>query len=571
MGTGISTSGELTVEGRGRRLVAGAASMRIGFWTLVAILAWSILIGLLIVPLGSVLLSSLQDPAGGFTLANYVAFVETPRFRTAFVNTLIVGLGGLVGSLLLGGIMAFCMAQLEIRGSRIVSLLAILALVSPPFIGAYSWIVLFGSGGVVRQALMSWGVFMPPIYGLWGILIVFAFKFDPYVYLLASGALANVNRSLEEAAESLGLTPFQRVMKISFPLVLPALSAGGLLALIHSIADFGTPRLLGRGFSVLATEAYTLYAAEVGSHLGMATTISIVLIALSMLFVFSQRYMSRRNVYHGNLINKPVKKKLTGFRNALAHGVVYFIALAGAMPAIIAVIYSFRRTRGPVFQPGFGLDSYRRILFNLPDAVQNSLTFSFATVALIVTIGTLIGCLVARRMTLNSSMLDATLMVPYVMPGIVVGIAFVATFNGPPLALTGTALVIILSIFIRRLPYSVRAAAAALRQVSPSMEEAAVSLGYSPVRAFTKVTVPLILPGIVAGGMLSFVTAINELSSSLVLYVGGTATMPVRIYIAINDGDYGTAAALSTILLVLSGTAIYIAFRMMGRDERALL
>src|SRR3712207_4394437 len=116
--------------------------MRPGFWTIVAILAWAILIGLLVVPLGSVLLSSLQDASGNVTLANYVRFVETPRFRTAFVNTLIVGFGGLVGSLLLGGIMAFCMVRIEIRGARLVSLLAILALVSPPFIGAYSWIVL---------------------------------------------------------------------------------------------------------------------------------------------------------------------------------------------------------------------------------------------------------------------------------------------------------------------------------------------------------------------------------------------------------------------------------------------
>lgn len=545
--------------------------MRIGFWTLASLLAWLILAVLLVVPLGSVLLSSVHDPSGGLTFANYERFFITPRFRTAFLNTLIVGFGGLAGSLVLGSIMAFCMARLEIRGSRLISLMAILALVSPPFIGAYSWIVLFGSNGLVRQTLLSWGIFMPPIFGMWGVLIVFSFKFYPYVYLLVSGALGNINRSLEEAAESLGMTPFKRVIRISFPLVLPALSAGGLLALIHSIADFGTPRLIGRGFSVLATEAYTLYSAEIGSNLGMATTISIMLILLSMLFVFGQRYMSRKNVYHGNLINKPVKRKLTGGGNVAAHVAVYFIAFAGAMPAIIAAIYSIRRTSGPVFQSGFGLDSYRRILYNLSDVVQNSLVFSGAAVFLIVTIGTVIGCLVARRTTVNTSALDATLMVPYVMPGIVVGIAFVAAFNNPPVALTGTALIIILSIFIRRLPYSVRSSASALRQVGPSLEEAAISLGYNPLQAFMKVTVPLIVPGIIAGGMLSFVTAINELSSSLVLYVGSTATMPVRIYIAINDGDYGTAAALSTVLLLISGAAIYVAFRLMGRDERALL
>ena len=238
-----------------------------------------------------------------------------------------------------------------------------------------------------------------------------------------------------------------------------------------------------------------------------------------------------------------------------AHAVVYVHrALIGAMPAIIAAIYSVRKTSGPVFHPGFGLDSYRRILYNLADVVQNSLIFSFAAVFLIVHRHA--HRLLRRTSHDGNSLLDATLMVPYVMPGIVVGIAFVAAFNYAayradrdrahhhPLDLHSAA------------SLCGRASAAALRQVSPSMEEAAISLGYSPMKAFMKVTVPLILPGIVAGGMLSFVTAINELSSSLVLYVGSTATMPVRIYIAINDGDYGTAAALSTVLLVLSGTAI---------------
>ena len=116
-----------------------------------------------------------------------------------------------------------------------------------------------------------------------------------------------------------------------------------------------------------------------------------------------------------------------------------------------------------------------------------------------------------------------------------------------------------------------RTTSSALRQISPSLEEAAVSLGYSPFQAFLRITVPLIVPGIIAGGMLSFVTAINELSSSLVLYVGSTITMPVRIYLLILDGDFGTAAAMSTILLALSGVAVYIAFRLMGRNERALL
>ena len=543
---------------------------RPNFWTLVAIFTWAILILLLFLPVGSVLTSSLYDD-GQFSFGNYLTFFSERRFFTAFTNTLVVGFGGLVGALILGSIMGFCISRFQIAGSRFVSLLAILALVSPPFIGAYSWIVLFGAGGFVRGALRDIGINMPPIYGLAGILIVFSLKFYPYVYLLVSGALSNVNRSLEEAAEGLGLTPLQRTMKISFPLILPALSAGGLLALIHAIADFGTPRLLGRGYSTLATEAYAAYSAEVGSNMSMGTTISVILICVSMIFVLLQRYMSRRNVYHGNLIHKPVKIRLRGWKNVLAHVAVYTIGFCGALPVIISVIYSFRRTSGPVFKEGFALQSYERIVFNLSDVVSNSLTFATASVLLIVVAGTLIGCLVARRTTVSTSLLDGAFMIPYVMPGIVIGIAYIAAFNTGPIVLTGTAAIIILSIFIRRLPYTVRTTSSALRQISPSMEEAAISLGYSPFRAFMRVTVPLIVPGIIAGGMLSFVTAINELSSSLVLYVGSTMTMPVRIYLLILDGDFGVAAALATILLGISGLAVYIAFRFLGRNEQALL
>lgn len=544
---------------------------RLNFWTLVSISTWLLLLVLLFLPVGSILISSVYDDAGNLTLANYARFLSEPRFHRAFLNTLVVGFGGLAGALLLGSIMAFCISRFVIVGSRFVSLLAILALVSPPFIGAYSWIVLFGGGGLVRGWLRAVGINIPPIYGLAGILMVFSFKFYPYVYLMVSGALSNVNRSLEEAAEGLGLTPWQRAFKISFPMVFPALSAGGLLALIHAIADFGTPRLLGRGYNVLATEAFNLYSAEIGSNMSMATTISVFLIAVSMFFVMLQRYMSRRNVYHGNMINKPIKIRLKGWKNVLAHFAVYAIGFLGALPVIVSVIYSFRKTSGPVFKPGIGLQSYERILFNLGDVVRNSVSFSISAVVLIVLVGTLVGVLVARRTNLNTSLLDGAFMIPYVMPGIVIGIAFIAAFNTGPVVLTGTAAIIVLSIFIRRLPYSVRTTASALRQISPSMEEAAISLGYSPFRAFLRVTVPLIVPGIVAGGMLSFVTAINELSSSLVLYVGSTMTMPVRIYLLILDGDFGTAAAMSSLLLLLSGLAVYVAFRLMGRNEQALL
>src|SRR6185436_12220252 len=219
----------------------------------------------------------------------------------------------------------------------------------------------------------------------------------------------------------------------------------------------------------------------------------------------------------------------------------------------------------------FGLNSYERILGEVPHVIANSFTYATAAVVLIAILGTLIGYILARRETVASGVLDSLPLIPYIVPGVVMGLAFVVTFNVPPLQITGTAAIIVLMLFIRRLPYAVRSSAAILKQIKGGIEEAAISLGAPPWRAFLKVTLPLMLPGVIAGALMSFITAINELSSSLILYVGRTMTMPVRIYLSVLDGEFGPAAALSTILLVTSAAAVYGVLRLSGGDENALL
>ena len=546
--------------------------LRFDLWTFVLIGAWIVLLILLIWPLSSILRASLLDnETGAFSLIHYVQIVTTKVYQRAIGNTLLAGFGGMAGALVLGVTLAFVTTRFHIYGRALIQTLAVIALVSPPFIGAYAWIVLFGASGVVRKGLAAIGIAIPPLYGALGVILVFAFKFFPHVFLITSGALAAINRSVEEAAESLGVSPMRRLFTVTFPLILPAISASALLTFVLSIADFGTPRIIGRDFNVLATEAFNLYGGEIGGNPGMASALSIVLIILSMIIVFGQRWVLRKNVYYSNMIKKPERKHVSGLKSLGLHVLAYAIVLVGALPAIIVVLFSFRRTSGPVFQPGVSLQSYEKVVSTVSAPIWNTLIFSSIAVVAIVITGTLIGYLISRRPNIATGALDATLMIPYVVPGIVMGIAFITRFNDPPLALTGTGLIIIMAVFIRRLPYSARSVAAALKQVGPNLEDAAVSLGYAPGRAFMKVTVPLIVPGILAGALMSFVTAMNELSSSLVLYVGSTITMPVRIYLSVMDGEYGTASALSTILLVMTVIAVYAAFHLSGRKESALL
>ncbi len=162
-------------------------------------------------------------------------------------------------------------------------------------------------------------------------------------------------------------------------------------------------------------------------------------------------------------------------------------------------------------------------------------------------------------------------MIPYIVPGTVIGIGFIIAFNRKPLFLLGTATIVILAYFIRRLPYAVRSGASILKQIDPALEEAGINLGAPPARTFRKVTLPLMLPGVISGAILSWVTAINEISASILLYVGHTMTMPIRIYLSVLDGYFGPASAMSTILLAVTGLSLFFVNRFFGLGRESLL
>ena len=270
------------------------------------------------------------------------------------------------------------------------------------------------------------------------------------------------------------------------------------------------------------------------------------------------------------MVKRALPRALSWPASIAAHATCYAIMFLGFLPSLVVTWTSLRKTSGPVFVPGFGFDSYAKIMREIPQVIGNSISYSLIAVAAITVVGTLVGYILAPRETRMTGALDAALMIPYLVPGVVLGLAFTVAFNVWPLELTGTATIIVLMLFVRRLPYAVRSSATILRQIRGTIEEAAISLGASPSRAFAKVTLPPMLPGIVSGALMSFITAINELSSSLILYVGRTMTMPVRIYLSVLDGDFGTAAALSTVLLLVTGIAVYAVLWVSGRNESAL-
>ena len=544
----------------------------IDFWSVVMALSLLVVALVLVWPILQVLLLGFFDPESHqVSFGGYVKLLTHPYYLGALWNTVLVGVGGMVGACLLGVPLAYCMARYVVKGRGVITTLAVMALVSPPFIGAYSWIVVLGNSGWLTLQMKSLGVTLPTIYGMSGIILVFSLKFFPFVYLMTESALRNVNRSFEEAAENLGCNSRQRFFKVTLPLVFPATSSGAILCFVLSIADFGTPSIIGRDLRTLSTLAYNQYTSEMGGTPTMAVSISMLMIVISMLAVMLQRHLIGKRRYAGSMTNRHVQEPIAGLPAVAVHALCYGVVGLATLPIAVVVYTSFLQTKGPVFSGGFGLNSYARVITEVPDVIFNTFSFSLIATLLITIAGGFMSYIIVRRESKWAGFLDSILMVPYVVPGVVMAIGFLLTFNKAPLDLVGTGSIIVLILFIRRLPYGVRATSSVLRQIKPSIEEAAVSLGASPAKAFLTVTVPLMLPGIIAGAMMSFITAINELSSTLLLYTARTTTMPVKVYSAVLDGEFGIAAALSTLLLVSSGLCVYGVLHFSQSKENAFV
>ncbi len=526
----------------------------------------------LVYPLFSLFSSSFLDPeTGSFTLAHYSKFFEKRYYYRALLNSMSVTACVTVLAVLIGGPMAYLTSAFNIRGKRLIDVLIIVSMLSPPFIGAYSWILLAGRSGVVTTFLRDTvGIEMPTIYGFGGILLVFTLKLYPFIYLYVSGALKSIDVSLSEAAESLGCDPLRKVFTIIMPLITPTVLAGALLVFMNALADFGTPMLIGEGFVVMPVLIYSEFVSEMGGQANFAAALAAIMVVITCLIFLGQKYVVNRKSFTMSALRPMKPTNLKPVPSMLAHGFVYSLVFLSIIPQLTVIYTSFLKVEGAVFVKGFSLDSYRTIFDKLGAAITNTYLYGLVAIVIIVILGMFIAYLSTRRKNLLTSIIDTFTMFPYIIPGSVLGITLLLAFNKPPLVLSGTAMIMILAFVVRRLPYTLRSSAAILYQISPSVEEASISLGCSPMKTFFKVTAIMMLPGVMAGAVLSWITVINELSASVILYTGGTRTMSVSIYTEVIRASYGTAAALSAVLTLTTIASLMIFFKLTGSKDLAL-
>ncbi len=535
---------------------------KLDFWNIMIILCLAIFVLFLVYPLSSLIINSFKSPGSdSFTWANYQTFFEKKYYYESLFNSFSITILVTIFAVLLGVPLAYLMTTMKIKGKGILEVLIIISVLSPPFIGAYSWILLLGRSGVVSTFFKEhFNIQTPSIYGFAGILIVFTFKLFPFIYLYVSGALKKMDSSLIEATESLGTTGMKKVYTLILPLILPTILAGSLLVFMNALADFGTPMLIGEGFSTMPVLIYSEFISEVGGNASFAAALSTIMIIITAIIFIGQKYIVNKKSFEMSSLRpiKPVKVK--GFRNVVAHLFIYVTIAIAIIPQITVIYTSFLKTQGSIFVPGFSLDSYITVMDRMGDSIMNTFVYGLIAIIIIIILGMLIAYVSVRRKNFFTSLLDTIAMFPYIIPGSVLGITLLVAFNDEPLLLSGGAAIMIISYVIRRLPYTMRSSAAIIYQLSPSLEEASISLGYSQLRTFLNVTAKLMMPGVLAGALLSWITVINELSSSIILFTGSTRTMSVAIYSEVIRASYGTAAALSTILTVTTIITLIIFF-----------
>ena len=528
-------------------------------WTVVSLVLLASFLLFLVYPMFGLLKQAVISPEGEFTLSQFQKFFSKSYYTDTIVNSVKVTLCVTAISLLLGIPIAYFYSFYRIRGAKTLFVLSILCSMSAPFIGAYSWIMLLGRSGAITQFLLNFGIDIGSIYGFKGILIVQSLKFFPLVFIYMNGAFKNIDNTLMEASANMGCTGVRRLISIVLALSMPTILAAALMVFMQAFADFGTPMLLGEGYQTFPVLIYNEYLGENGADYNFAAALAcIAIIVTAVVFIF-QKWATSRYKFSMNALHPVEKKECKGISGILMHAYCYILVAIAFLPQLYIIYLSFRNCKGAIFHPGFSLGNYETAMKKLlVRSVKNTAVMGILALAIIIIIAVLIAYLVVRRSSPLNNTIDTISMLPYIMPGAVIGLAMLLAFGKKPLALTGTMAIMVISFVIRRLPYTIRSATATLMQISLSIEEAAISLGASKLKTFIKITVPMMANGIFSGAILSWVAIVTELSSSIILYNNKTITLTMSTYVAITRGNYGLAAAFAAILTVVTTISLLL-------------
>lgn len=546
------------LKGNRTRLQTSTSSDR--FVYVLAIPLAFILLVYIVVPMIATLLTSFQS--GGDVYRDFTSGTS----KSALILSVLISLGSVVTSGIVGTCLAVLLTRFRFPGRGILKIVALVPLGLPPLIGALSFYYLYGSSGILPRAIASLtGLPAQAVAfdGIAGVMLVHTLTMYPYFYLSVSAGLAGSDASLEEAAMNLGSSRARMWRTVVLPMLTPALVSGALLTFMVSMASFTAPQ-----FYNVNTLTMRIVAAKTSGNYELAAAQSTVLSIVSILFLLTMRwYQNQRSTRSLSKGTPQVATPLTGAWARVAAGLCsLLIVLTLAAPAATIVLLAFTvdgTWTTQILPPQYTLQNFVDIASN-PRSLRPILVSSqMSLLAMLasILIGVLTAWVVARWRGRGASVLDLMIMLPWALPGTVVGINIVTAFASPTpfnlgQVLVGSLWILPVAYFIRFVPLVFRNAAASIAQIDPSVEEAAQNLGATPWRTLRTVTLPLMARGVIAGALLAFIQGFGEYVASVVIYPARFTPLSVEIYNRQYANELGSAFAygalqMAVILIVL--------------------
>ncbi len=574
----MSSASAAAPEPRGPSVAAARHGHGAGVW-LAGGLVLAFLLLFFVLPVARVFITAFVDGDGSLTLGHFGAFFGQGLMREAFFNSLYVAVMSAVFAALIAVPLAYFTVRFEFRGALLIQTLGVLPLIMPPFVGAVALQLIFGRSGSVNLLLQDhFGFTLPIMEGLNGVIFVEAIHYFPFILMNLTVALRNIDGAMEEAAMNLGCTGWRLFRRVIFPLAAPGFVAGASLVFIKVFDDLGTPLVMGQT-NLLAPQAY-LRITQVGLEDPLGYVISVLMIVFSIAAMALSAQMLKGRDYStlqkggGSL----QRRSLSTAGSVAAYAWIGFILLLTLSPHIGVLLLSFAKVWSYAPLPdAYTLDHYATVFQDSSGMIKNTLLYCGLAAGLDVLLGVTIAYLILRTKLPARQWLDWIATASLAVPGIVLAIGYLRLFKGMTLPgtevlMTSTWVMIMLAYAVRRLPYALRSCVAALQQVHVSLEEAAESLGATRLRTIQRVMVPLMVGGILAGFVTSFITAAVELSATILLVSADSqAPMSYGIYLYMQSvAGRGPGAALGVLAIIVVAIGTWISHVVVERTGSRL-
>ena len=516
---------------------------------LLAAVVLTILLLLLFVvyPLLKVLVFSLTDADGNFSLANLTTILTTSRYLAVFGRTMLLGVIVAVIATFIGYIFAYTITRTNVPCKKFLKTIATLPILSPPFILSLSIIFLFGKQGFITKTLL--GITGNNVYGMGSLVVVQVMSFFPIAYLTLSGILSSIDASVEDAACNMGASRWHTFWTVTFPLSLPGIISGCLLVFIQSLEDFSNPATIGGEFSTLSIEVYQIITGSYDMQKGSVLALLLLLPAVTA-YLFNKYWVSKKSFV-------TVTGKPTQARKLIDEGHIKWPLFAFCMviAAVILLFYgtvifgSFVRTWG--YDYSLTLDQYRKALAYGWDSLKNSMVLGLISAVIGGLLGMIIAYITAKRNYYGKRFIEVSSVLMFAVPGTVLGISYVLAFNTKPLVLTGTALILIIVFTFRNMPVAIESGTTTLLQIDNSIEEASTILGADTGYSFRRITLPMLRNAFFSGIVYSFTKAITAVSAVIFLVSARWNLVTSKIYSLFDQAKYSQAAAFVTMLVLI--------------------